>query len=103
AMRGRSDAALVTVERARARALLDVIGRAAALPIDDIRAALPPRVGLLYFAAAKDRLLAWIVTRSGLEHTERAIGAAALASLVDAHEEALSAGDAGAERRASAA
>ncbi len=75
AHRGRAEAALETVEKARARVLLDLVsasggaeGSVAASPdLSLLREAVAPGTALVEYALLEDRLLIWIIQRRGID------------------------------------
>jgi CHAT domain-containing protein len=89
---GRERAALAYAERSRARDLLDAASTSkSAEPIDpaSIAATLEPNAALLYYASLPGELLAWLITRNGVEFARTPIAAAALAADVDAWRSSL--------------
>jgi CHAT domain-containing protein len=99
--RKRPEQALEYVERERARALRTAMasmsdrGAGAHLSCGDIRARLPEDVALIYYFVDADRLLSWVLRRSGITSVERRISAAALRSAAAAFCEAVARGDDG--------
>lgn len=90
-------------ERAHARALLDRLGplsretkalvlRGSTEPkaFRDIRAALPEGVALVEYALLEDRLLAWVLHRSGLDLVEGPVAAPRIVKLVERLQEEMS-------------
>src|SRR5215203_283729 len=69
----RAEITLDTAEQLRARALLDTIGNSGpdgwpeSVPAHEIAAALPPGIAIVEYLWVRDDLLAWVITRSGVE------------------------------------
>ena len=87
--RGQPDRAFEYSERARGRALLDVVAkndgekaRTGVLALHRIQASLPGDVALLEYSSTQDVLFVWIVTREGLDLVEIAVDQQRLTTLV---------------------
>jgi CHAT domain-containing protein len=95
-----------TAERLRARALLDAVGGAGPAgwpeprPARDIAAALPVGTALIEYLWVRDGLLAWTLTRDGVELADLGLGRRRVEELADRFAGALRKGsDAGTDAR----
>jgi CHAT domain-containing protein len=81
-----ADRALIFAEQARARTLLEAVdAQVGAVPVVPaaVQQILPPGVVLLYYAALDDRLLIWVLKRSGQAFIDTPLRQADLARLVE--------------------
>lgn len=92
--RNRQDRALAFAERGRARTLLEAVSPRAAVPLVDpsaARADLPAGVTVVYYASLNDRLLVWMLTRTGVHFVDAPTRQSDLARLIGRYRSSIGA------------